>query len=103
MKDQRKMQKNKTGYSGGSSKVSHQKNTGALPKPAKTGNASSYNTTSSSSRDTSGVKRYCLLHDSPTHSTEECYTFVKVKKGLSQGTGGTPSGEVARPARQKPG
>ena len=92
MKDQRKMQKNKTGHSGGSSRASHQKGTGAVPKPAKTGNASAYNTTSSSSRDTSGVKRYCLLHDSNTHSTEECYTFAKIKKGHSQVTGGSPSG-----------
>ena len=100
IKDHRIKQKNKTS---GASRASHQKGSGTMRKPAKTGNAPTYSTASSSLRDTSRPERYCLIHDSPTYSTEECYPLAKIKKTLSRRTGGTLSGEVTRPVRQKPG
>ena len=87
--------------SGGASRASHQKGPGAVRKLAKTSNAPACNTASSSSHDTFGPKGYCVIHDSPIHSTEECYTLAKIKATAREQV--EFLGEVTCPTRQKPG
>ncbi|MPD06084.1 hypothetical protein E2C01_101867 [Portunus trituberculatus] len=55
-RDLRKVEKENTSVSGGASQLPHQRETGAVRRPIRTGNASASNTASSSSRNTSGRK-----------------------------------------------
>ena len=74
---------------------------GSMRRPGKTGNASASYTSSSSSRGATGGTRYCVLYDSTTNFTEDCYTIAKMKRDRSRGCGGAPSGEAERPVKQK--
>ena len=69
----------------------------------KTGNVPASYTSSSSPRGATGGTRYCVLHDSTTHSTEYYYTIAKMKRDRIRGCDGAPSGEAERPVKQKPG
>ena len=102
LKEQRKARKQKLSVSGETS-MSRQNEMGSMRRPGKTGNAPASYTSSSSPRGATGGTRYCVLHDSTTHSTEDCYTIAKMKRDRSRGCGGAPSEEAERPVKQKPG
>jgi len=51
---------------------------------------------------------YCSVHDSTTHSTDDCFAVVKLRSDVAQksrgsGGGGAQSGEAARPRKTEPG
>jgi len=51
---------------------------------------------------------YCSVHDSTTHSTDDCFAVVKLRSDMAQksrgvGGGGAQSGEAARPRKNEPG
>ena len=102
IRDSKKAQKNKSSVSGEVSRPPRQKETGAVRRPAKAGNAPASHTAPPSQRGSSGDGRYCSVHNSTTHSTDDCYSVVKLRNDVSRGYGKS-SGEAARPAKQKPG
>ena len=59
---------------------------------------------SPTSRGASGVTPYCHLHQTHTHSTDECYQLEKYRKDIQniRRVGGSSSGEATRPKRHDP-
>ena len=83
-----------------------------LKKPTKTWHAPAPNKTNShSAHGTPGDQRlFCILHNSASHSTEECFTVITLRKkrldiqpNNNKGPGyNKPSGEAMRPIHYKP-
>ena len=107
-KDQRKGHKKKTSVSGGSMSQNkdrhpHQNETGSMRKSVNTGNAPASNTNLPAPRGVTGGPRYCSIHDSTNHSTDECYAVLKMRGEMGRGSGGASSGEASRPPKNKGG
>ena len=90
MRDQRAQTSGKSAHSEDSS--------GASSKAAPSSSASR-------SAHTKGVKAKCVIHDSSSHTTEECYSVKKLKEQTDKARrGGTsPSGEAERETKSNPG
>ncbi len=53
-----------------------------------------------------GGNSYCVLHETTSHSTEDCYTIAKLKSDMAQrgrGTGANQAVEAARAWKNDPG
>ena len=51
-------------------------------------------------------KQYCVVHGNTNHSTEECFSVLRLRDGFTQrgsGRGAKTSGEAARPTQHNPG
>ena len=58
------------------------------------------------SRGAEGGNSYCSLHDTNSHSTDECYTVARIRKEMieqrNRKAGGMSSGEATRPRKHDP-
>ena len=70
-------------------------NTGAIPKTSRS--------VSNPSTSATSAPKYCYLHNSRTHSTEECYKINKMRQDMLATRNPTNSGEDTRPFTNKPG
>jgi len=109
MREQRKAQK-KTGATSGSASFSKRPPLVETSNTRK--NLSGYASVSrpqpSTTRGAVPGRPYCSVHDSTTHSTDDCFAVVKLRSDVAQksrGSGGrgAQSGEAARPRKTEPG
>ena len=76
--------------------------TGAIPKTPQT---SASRTLAASASNTPKTPKYCHLHDSRSHSRDECAKVIQLRQEMiaARASNTAPSGEAARTAKNTPG
>ena len=82
----------------GERNLQDQQKTGAIPKKSSTSQRTGFNPQPGAT----GTGKYCSVHNSRTHSTDECSKVAKVRQKVSMARNTNSSGEAQRPRKGMP-